>query len=180
MDKKWKTIKSKVVSENRWFKLIKDDIEFPNRKKGEYNFVKTADTVCIIPLLENGKTILVRQYRYPLKEFLWQIPMGRIEKGKTIEEAAKDELEEETGYKAGKLKKIISFYPSVGLINELSVILVAQNLEFKGDKKPDETEFINIKKFEIKEVLGLIDKGEIKDSFTIIAFLALKDRISKK
>lgn len=177
MYKKWKTIRSKIISENRWFKLLKDEVEFPNKKKGEYNFIETENTVCIVPLLKNGKIVLVRQYRYPLKKFLWQIPMGRIGKGKTVKEAAKDELEEETGYKAKKLRKVISFYPGVGLINELATVFLASDIEFRGNKKPDDSEFIDVKEFGIKEILEMINKEEIKDSFTIIAFLMLKDKI---
>ena len=122
---------------------------------------------CGILPLEGDQVYLVQQYRYPVGKVTWEIPAGKREKGQSFLACAKAELKQETGLRAKKIKEVLMFHPSNAFSNEELHLYVATGLT-RGKDAPDEDEFINLKKFPLKTVQRMIEKGEINDAKTII------------
>lgn len=150
------------------FKIFEVEI---GKRKFKKNIVEFSRTVGILPLISKDRIILIRQYRYPLKKEIWEIPAGKLNKNEKPEIGAKRELKEETGFEAKKLEKIAQFYLSPGYSTEYMCLFRATELK-RGKQNLDEGEIIEkIKAFSLKEALKMIKKGKIQDAKTIIAIL---------
>lgn len=118
---------------------------------------------------DNKQILLVRQYRLPARQNLWELPAGRLDEGETPLKAAKRELQEETGYTAKRWDKLISFFPSPGYVSEKMTIFLATELT-EGEQHLMDDERIEKRWFSHKEVRDLIDAGKILDGKTIIGY----------
>ena len=119
---------------------------------------------------EENKVILVKQHRFP-HGYVLEIPAGTLEKREEPIKCAFRELEEETGYRAKKMTKLISYFPSVGYNQEEIHIFVASGTKKEFDLKLDNDEFITVIKMDIKKLIGMIKAGKIIDSKTICAVM---------
>ncbi len=154
-------------------KIIEGKIKGQKIKR---EIVVFSNTVSILPLIEKDKIILIKQYRAPVEKELWEIPAGKLDNGEAPEEGAKRELEEETGFKAGKLEQIVEFYKSPGYCTEYMYAFRATLLE-KTKQRLDDGEIIDqVKVFSLSESLKMIENKEIIDAHTIIALMYEKDR----
>jgi len=122
---------------------------------------------------DRKRVLLVRQYRMPARKFLWELPAGKLDPGESALTAAKRELEEETGYRAKKWKKLVKFYPSPGYVGEHMTIFLATDLT-AGEAKPMEDEKIQTRWFTGKEIAEGIRSGKIIDGKTMIGYLNWK------
>lgn len=144
-------------------------------KKVKAEVIKYPHSVGIIPLLDKNKIVLIKQYRFPLEKKIWEIPAGKISKGESPLSGAKRELEEETGYRAKKWKKLLSFYMVPGYSTEYMTLFLAQELDFRG-RKLDKDEFIdNPRVFGLEKAKRMIKRGEIKDIKTILSIFLLEN-----
>ena len=119
---------------------------------------------------EENKVILVKQHRFP-HGYVLEIPAGTLEKREKPIKCAFRELEEETGYRAKKMTKLVSYFPSVGYNQEEIHIFVASGTKKEFDLKLDNDEFITVIKMDIKKLIGMIKAGKIIDSKTICAIM---------
>ena len=143
-----------------------------NKKEIKKAIIIFPKTVAILPLTSKDKIVLVKQYRFPPKKELWEIPAGKLEKGEKPEIGVKRELKEETGFEAGKLEKIREFYLSPGYSTEYMYLFKATSLK-KGKQLFDKGEMIkDVKIFKLKEVLEMIKKKKIIDAKTILAVIS--------
>ncbi len=131
--------------------------------------VRHPGSVSILPY-ENGYVYLIKQYRYPLNDYIWEIPAGTLEEGESPEECAKRELEEETGLIAGKLEKMFEAYLIPGYGTEKMHFFLATELS-KGEMHPEPSEKIEVHRIPIDEALEMIKGGKIVDAKTIAALL---------
>lgn len=146
-------------------------LELIKRENFQKEIVVFPNTVAILPLISKRKIILIRQYRFPAKKELWEIPAGKLKKGEKPEMGAKRELREETGFQAGKLEKIGEFYLSPGYLTEYMHLFRATFLK-KGDQSFDKDEIIkDVKIFDLKKAFEMIKKKKIIDAKTILAIL---------
>jgi ADP-ribose pyrophosphatase len=166
----WKTRSTRPVYENRWIKLREDIAELPDGRTTLYGVVQCAECVGILPFLDRDTVILVGQYRYVARGFYWEIPTGAQHEGEALEQAAQRELAEEAGYEAGRLVKLRDFHTSKSILQEVAHLYLAEDLR-PASRPPDRTEFIERRAFPFAEVLGMVERGEIKDSMSVIAVL---------
>lgn len=129
----------------------------------------------IIPLFPDNTTILVGQFRVPIKEYLWEFSMGTVAKATPVK-TAEQELREETGVRAGKLESLGSFFLAPGISSQIGHVFLATELVI-GEPEPEEDEDLKTKRVNIKEVGEMIKREEIKDGPSIIAWQFFKNRI---
>lgn len=127
----------------------------------------------VMPVDDRGRFLLVRQYRLPALDYLWEFPAGRVDPGETVLQAARRELREETGYKARKMTKVVEFFPSPGFLAEKMTIYAATGLT-AGEKMPMEDERIEMRWFNSQEMDRLLTSGKIQDAKTNIGYLRWK------
>lgn len=115
------------------------------------------------------RVLLVRQFRLPAKQYLWELPAGKVDAGETVLQAAKRELKEETGFRAKKWSKLASYFPSPGFLGEKMTIYLATEL-VEGEATPMEDERIEKRWFTTKELDDLIRSGRMNDGKTLIGY----------
>ncbi len=175
----YETIDSQCVYKGKVMEIHKDKVVMPNGNVTVRETVVRGHAVGIIPVDENGNIIFVRQYRHAARDFILEIPAGMIEKGEEPIEAAKRELEEETGYKCETPYFISDSYMAIGICTEKVYLYIAENLE-KGAPNPDPDEFIELERHSVNEAVEMIFSGKIHDIKTMAAILAYKEYKSGK
>lgn len=161
---------SRPIYQNRWITVREDVAELPDGRSTIYGVVECAECVGILPFLDADTVLLVGQYRYVARAFYWEMPTGGNHPGETSEEAAQRELAEEAGYRAERLTKLCDFHTSKSILREVAHLYVAEDLT-PAAAAPDGTEFIERRAFPFAEVLRMVERGEIKDSMTVVAVL---------
>ncbi len=164
-----KTINSELIFDGRVVKLYKDNVELATGQKSFREVVKHSGGVVILAEKED-KILLVKQFRYPMKEVMFELPAGKLENGEDPFEAAKRELEEETGYCANKWTNLGYVYTSPGYSDEKLYLYKAEDLEFTHCH-PDEGEIIQAFEYKYDDVLKMITNGKINDAKTLCAIL---------
>ncbi len=167
-------INSEKVFEGRIINVYCDTLMMPDGKEAKREVIRRGGAAAVIPVDEDGNIIFVRQYRHPAGRKVLEIPAGMNEGDEDSLVCAKRELEEETGYKSEKLSLITAMYPTIGFCDEIIHIYVATDLS-KGKQNFDPDEFIEVEKYDVETAIKMIFNGEIVDSKTIIAILALKE-----
>lgn len=157
-----------LVFDGKRFKVFKEEVKTPQPHTKE--FIVHPGAVVILPLLNEEEILLIKNNRFVVGETLWELPAGTLEQGEALEEAAKRELIEETGYSAERVEPLLSFYASPGMSDEIMHIFAASQLHHVGQSL-DPTEEIEVFPLKWKDVLTMIHKGEIHDSKTIAAIL---------
>jgi ADP-ribose pyrophosphatase len=175
-----KTIKSDHIFSGRVISLQVDEVELPNGKTSKREIIKHPGAVAILPITNDGKIVMVEQFRKALERTIVEIPAGKLEKGENPLECARRELEEETGYVCEKLDWLISFYTSPGFADEIVHLYVATGLSKKEDAAQlDEDEFVNIVELSLSEATQYVEEKKIYDAKTAYAvqYLQLKESI---
>ncbi|HXL03490.1 MAG TPA: NUDIX hydrolase [Bacillota bacterium] len=162
-------VESKTVYQGKIVNLRVDQVRLPSGSISVREVVDHPGSVGIIPIDRDGKVILIRQFRYPVGEALWEIPAGKLDPGESPEECARRELEEETSYSPGCLRKIVSFYTSPGFSSEMLHLFLATDLA-PGCGRPDDDENIRTYHLSRETVERMIENGEIRDAKTLLAF----------
>lgn len=166
-----KTIKENYIYKGKILNLRKDDIELPDGNGAIREIVEHSGGSAVL-CEKDGKILMVRQFRYPYKKEIWEIPAGKINKGEDPEQTARRELKEEGGIQAEKMEKLFEVYPSPGYTEEIIHIFKAEGLK-ETDIHLDEDEFLSGKWFEKEDLKSMIESGEIKDGKTLIALLSI-------
>jgi len=171
MKKPWQTISSKVVYDNNWIKVTHRDVTNPSGNPGIYGVVEFKNlAIGIVPVDDDGNTWLVRQFRYTLDQYTWEIPEGGCPKGETPLSAAQRELQEETGLAAKKWTKIAKLHTSNSVTDEYGEIFLAEKLTM-GEQNLEDSEDIIVKKLPLKEAHQMVLDGEITDSVSMIGLM---------
>jgi ADP-ribose pyrophosphatase len=176
--KPWKKLKQSFEIKNPWWTYRKDEVQLPTGKQGEYHFVHVNGSSMVIPILNDGRMILVSQYRYLVGRESIEFPCGSVKDGSTHEETARLELAEESGYEAQELKCVAEFNPYNGVTDEMCKVFIARGLS-PVDAKPDETEEFERIILEPKEFDEKVRDGIIWDGMTLAAWAILKPQLMK-
>lgn len=147
-----------------------DEITLPNGKKATREYLEHPGAVAVIPFIDQNHIVLVRQYRYPVRAVTWELPAGKLDPGEQPVACVRRELEEETGYTASRINKLVSFWPTPAFSNEVLHIFQATGLR-QAQKNPDDDEFIEHAVLPVSTVMSWIKSGKIRDSKTIIGLL---------
>lgn len=170
-DNPWKTVSSSEVYDNPWVNIRHEEVIKPNGEAGIYGVAHfKTHAVAIVPLDANGYLWLVGQYRYPLNEYSWEIPMGGGAFDVEILESARRELKEETGIIAQEWTYLGRLHTSNSVTDEVGYMYLAENLEY-GESEPDDTEILSVKKVTLTEAVRMVMDSEITDSLSIAAIL---------
>ena len=173
-----KTLSSKSVFDGRILHITLDEIELPNGKKSKREVVNHPGGVTVAALDEENNLLFVRQFRYPYKEVVLELPAGKLEKDENPLDAAMRELREECGAVCDELKPLGEIYPSPGYTNEIIRLYACVNPTFV-EQELDEDEFLQVCKMKLSTLISKIMSGEIKDAKTIVAAMKLKELRSK-
>lgn len=165
-----KFIKSEVVFEGNLLTVRRDTVELPNGKHATRELIQHPGAVAVVPIRNDGKILLVRQFRYPVDQLTLEIPAGKLDPGEEPEACAKRELEEETGYKAKKLQLLSSILTTPGFTNEVIHLYLAEDLVL-AEQCPDEDEFIDVEVFTKEEIRKMIENGTICDAKSLLGLL---------
>ena len=150
-----------------------DQVSVPNRKTASREYMVHPGAVGVLAFASPNKIILVKQYRFPIKDFTYEIPAGKLDHHEDPNVCVRRELEEETGYRARTFKKMVSYWPTAAFSNEVIHLYVATGLEMTR-AHPDEDEFIELVTVSPKQLEQWMRSGKIKDSKTLIAYNAWK------
>lgn len=155
-----------IVYKGRVFAVEVDRRQFPNGQAHEVAIVRHPPSVVLVPLREDGRIILIRQYRASLDREIWEIPAGSVDEGESPDQAAARECEEEIGLAPGRVERIRGLYPTPGFCDEELIFYRVSELRAPAPDsphKPDEDEDIRQQAFTIEEARAMVDRGEIID-----------------
>ena len=167
---KEKTIRTKTVYKGTFLILKSDKVMLPDGNTSSREWIKHPGAVCCIPILPDGRIGLIKQYRYPVKKQMIEIPAGKLDKNEIPEKCALRELEEEIGYKANKLTLLANIHPAVGFTDEKMWLYLAEDL-VKTKQSLDADEFLEIIPTKLNEAVDMVWSGKITDVKTIIGIL---------
>lgn len=167
----WQTKTSTVVYENPWIKISHDEVITPKNTDGIYGVVHFKNTaIGVVPLDDEGNTWLVKQSRYTLNQYTWEIPEGGCPQGESPLAAAQRELEEEVGLVAKDWQQLMTMHLSNSVTDEFCVVFVARGLS-SGQQQLEATEDIEVKKLPLTEAIAMVKSGDITDGITVAALL---------
>ncbi len=175
MDTKVIRLKRELQCEGAITKYYKDTVQLPNGNTAVWDFVGHNGAAAAVAVLDDGRLLMVTQYRNALDRYTLEIPAGGLEPNEPTIDAAARELEEETGYTCGKIEKLITIRTTVAFCNEKIDIYLATELK-KTHQHLDDDEFVNVKPYTLEELEDMIYSGKIEDSKTIAAILAYKNK----
>lgn len=167
-----KTIDEITKYKGSFLQLDIRTVELPNGKVSKREIIKHPGAVAIIAYKDKDTILLVEQFRNPIEKTLLELPAGKLETGESLEECAKRELEEETGYKSDNFTYLGKIVTTPAFCNEYIYIYKAEHL-YPGNIGGDEDEFINIHEINIKEIKNMIKEEKIIDAKTISAFMMI-------
>ena len=158
------------------FKVYKDHMKFSNGNTEDWDFIHHDGAAAVIPVMDDGKILMVKQYRNALERDTLEIPAGKLddpdEEGIVC---ASRELKEETGYSSDDLEWLLTIRTTVAFCNERIEVFVARNL-IPGEQHLDEDEFVDVKAYKLEELKEMIFEGKIQDSKTMAAILAYESK----
>ena len=166
-------ISSERVYSGRILDLEVDRVRLPSGTEAEREVIRHLGAAVVLPLFEDGRTILVNQFRYPMGEELLELPAGKLDPDEDPGRCAARELAEETGWRAGEIRELGSFFTTPGFTDEVLHAFVATGLEPAADIEPDPDEAIEIVTMTVEEALEACRDGRIRDGKTLATiFLA--------
>ena len=174
-----KVLKSEKLHAGKVFSLIVDHIEYPSGNRGIREVAQHPGGAVAVPVLPNGDILLVCQFRYPMKKFLYELPAGKLNPNEDPRTCAARELEEETGYIAGSLEKLTAIYTTPGFCDELLHIYLAVDVKKSGKGQQLEEGELNltVETVPFQKAVAMIENGVIVDGKSICGILLAERRL---
>ncbi len=172
-----RTLSSRQIFQGRVVTMRVDTVALPDGRTSTREVVEHSASVTILPVDAQGNVLLERQYRRSVDQWMVEAPAGGMNPGEDPEQAARRELKEETGYDAGKLEHLASFYVSPGYCTELMHVFLATGL-IAGEAALEDDEYIQVETVPLKRALEMVQRGEIQDGKTITALLLTEKRLN--
>lgn len=162
-------LSSEPVFKGKVFSVDRDRVKMPNGRTVTVEVVRHSRSVVLVPVPAPGKVFLIRQYRYAVNAFLWELPAGSVDEGESPEEAARRECHEEIGLLPSTIVRLSAMYPTPGYCDEEMVFFRLSGLEPTDEKaEVDEDEDIEVKLFDLADARDMVRNGEIRDMKTLV------------
>ena len=159
-----------LVFDGNLLKVYRDTVRLPDGSEGTREYIRHPGAVAIVPLFDDGRVLLERQFRYPHKRVFIEIPAGKLEPGEPHLETAKRELLEETGYSASDWSSLGIIHTSIAYTDETIELFLARNLK-QGKKQLEQGEFLETFSVPFEEAIRMIREGRITDAKSVAALL---------
>lgn len=173
-------VSSRLIFDGRVVQLYVDRVRLPDGREAEREYMRHIGAVCVLPLDRDGVVHCVRQYRYPHGEVLLEIPAGKLDsKAEDCASAALRELQEETGYRCGRLTFLGNIYTSPAILDEVIGLYLAEELT-PGETHFDEDEFLAPVAVPLEELADRVMRGEIPDAKTQLAVLRVRELLRRR
>jgi len=163
-------LSSTIIYNGPVFGIRRDEVIEPSGVRATREVITHPGSVVVLPVLPDGRIVLIRQYRYAAKQYLWELVAGRIDAGESPKVAAARELIEETGYRAKRFRVFLDVFPTPGFLEERMFILLAEGLT-AGEAQPEEDEKIVSRAYNRKELEEMIGGGKLRDAKSIAGIL---------
>ena len=167
---KAKILKSEMIYKGPVFGVRRDEVLEPGGVRATREVITHPGSVVVLPVLIDGRVLMIRQYRHATRQYLWELVAGRIDEGETVKEAAARELLEETGYQAKRFCLFLDLFPTPGFLEERMYLLLAEGLT-KGKAQPEEDEKIFSRAFRVGELKQMMKRGRLRDAKSIAGLL---------
>ena len=174
----WRKRSSRYLYESRWFSVRQDGVTLPSGTEIVYTTVEHGGYVVIVPVLDDGRVVMERVYRYPLGRTLLECPSGGLD-GEDVVTAARRELEEETGYRARDVVTLGGFFGSSGISNERYEICLATGLSDDGTIEREETEQMEIELHPLADLRQQALRGRLEDGPSAYALILAAERLAR-
>ncbi len=165
-----KILGSKTIYEGKIFGIRRDEVIEPSGVRATREVITHPGSVVVLPVLPDGRILMIRQYRHAARQYLWELVAGRIDAGESPRKAAARELIEETGYRARKFRIFLDVFPTPGFLEERMFILLAEGLT-AGVAEPEEDEKIVSRAYNRKQLVEMIRRGRLRDAKSISGIL---------
>ena len=165
-----KILSSEMIYQGRVFGLRRDEVLEPSGLRTTREVITHPGSVVVLPVLPDGRIVMVRQYRHATRQYLWELVAGRKEPEETPKQGAARELLEETGYRAKRFKVFLDVFPTPGFLEERMYLLLAEGLT-AGEAQPEEDEKIEVRAYKLKELKQMIKSGRLRDAKSIAGIL---------
>jgi 8-oxo-dGTP pyrophosphatase MutT (NUDIX family) len=170
----WTVLETRSIYENPWITVVEHKVLTPRGTPGIYGVVSPKKLALgVVPFTDDGRIVLVGQYRFPLHRFSWEIPEGGGDPDVAPQISAARELKEETGYEALGWQEILRLDLSNSVTDECAVAFIAWGLK-PGPAAPDETEELSLRQVPFAEALEMVMRGEITDAITVASLLKVQ------
>ena len=163
-------LSSEMIYQGRVFGLRRDEVVEPSGVRTTREVITHPGSVVVLPVLPDGRIVMIRQYRHATRQYLWELVAGRKEPEETPKQGAARELLEETGYRAKKIKVFLDVFPTPGFLEERMYLLLAEGLT-AGEAQPEEDEKIEVRAYKLKELKQMIKSGRLRDAKSIAGIL---------
>lgn len=172
----FRKLNSRVIYKNPWIQVEQHEVEVrASGRRFPYTYLSSRPSVMVVALTVEGKIVLVRQYRYPRREFAYELPGGGT-RGNTPRQAARQELEQETGYRAARWRKAGEFVVYCGLSDEICHVFVATGLR-AGNQALEETEHMSVHEVSRRRLESMIRSGEFRDGMGLAALRVAAEKL---
>lgn len=177
--KKAKILKSEIIFEGKAFGVRRDELIEPTGVRTVREVVTHPGSVVVLPVLPDGRIVMVRQYRHATRQYLWELVAGRMERGENPKKGAQRELIEETGYRAKKFTVFLDVFPTPGFLEERMYLLLAEGVT-AGQAEPEEDEKLIVAAYSRKQLEQMMRSRKLKDAKTIAGLLFYFSFLAKR
>lgn len=164
------SISSQCVFDGKLLQVCLDHVRLPDGKTSTREWIKHPGACAVVPVFDDGSIMLLKQYRFPVREVFIEVPAGKIDSGEQPDQTAERELKEESGLQCAHLQRAGSFYPAIGYADEIIHVYVAWGLTQLA-QTTDEDEFLIPYRIPFAQAIHMIESGDIKDGKTISSLI---------
>ncbi len=163
------------ITRGAQFVFVTETVDLPNGRRVDRDVLRHPGAAAVVPFLGSGRVLLIRQYRHAAGCELIEVPAGKLDPGESPETCARRELEEETGYRAGRIEKLTSIWTSPGFTDEVIHLFAAFDLE-ATQQALEPNEIIELVPYSLEDALAAVRSGEISDAKSALSLLLAAER----